>query len=214
MPRQPSTILRSSGNQIPAARRAPSQRRSRERVERILAVSAALIAETGSDATRMSDVAERAGVSIGSLYQYFPDKAAIIRTLAERYNTEDRACIAEELATVRDAAGLRKALAGLIDIYYEMFLAEPVRRDIWSGTEADKTLNGVNLADDRANGALLAAVVARLKPRADRAKLEVSAFLLWHLVGATVRLAISVERAEGDALVGTVKRMILRELPS
>ncbi|MFX6225919.1 helix-turn-helix domain-containing protein, partial [Acinetobacter baumannii] len=65
-------------------RRQPSQNRSRERVERRLAVATELLAAHGSDAMRMGESAERAGVSIGSLYQYFPDKAAIIRTLAER----------------------------------------------------------------------------------------------------------------------------------
>ncbi len=196
----------------PGLRREPSQRRSRERVERMLAAAVSLISEAGSDAMRMSDVAARAGVSIGSLYQYFPDKAAIIRTLAERSNAEDRACIEAELAGVRDPAGLRAALGRLIDTDYAMFLAEPVRRDIWSATQADKALQDVDLADNRANGALLAQVLARLKPRADRARLAASAFLLWHLAGATVRLAVSVDRAEGDALVAGVKRMLLREI--
>ena len=43
------------------------------------------MAEKGSEAFRMSDVVERSGVPFGSLYQYFPDKTAIIGTLAERY---------------------------------------------------------------------------------------------------------------------------------
>jgi len=203
-----------AGDRAPALRRTPTQGRSRQRVERLLAAAAALIAEEGSDAMRMSEVAERAGVSIGSLYQYFPDKAAILRTLAERYNVEDRACIEAELATVHSAAGLRAALGRLIDTYYEMFLAEPVRRDIWSGTQADKTLHDVDLADNRANAALLTEVLARLRPRANRAELAASAFLMWHLAGATVRLAVSMKRAEGDALVAAVKRMLLKEILS
>ena len=81
--------------------RLPTQQRSRERVERMLAAASALIAEGGSDAMRMSEVAERAGVPIGSLYQFFPDKGAIVRTLAERYNALGRACIEEGLARCR-----------------------------------------------------------------------------------------------------------------
>lgn len=195
----------------PALRRAPSQKRSRERVERMLSAASALIAEKGSDAMRMGEVAEKAGVSIGSLYQFFPDKGAIIRTLAERYNAQGRECIAAGLADVGDMAGLCRAFGELIDTYYGMFLAEPVMRDIWSGTQADKELRDIDLADSRMNGAVLAGVLQRLRPEDDPEALYRTAFLAMHLGEATMRLAISVGRAEGDALVETYKRMVLRE---
>ena len=195
-----------------ATRRAPSQQRSRDRVARILAVASSQIAEIGSDAMRMSEVAEKAGISIGSLYQYFPDKGAIIRTLAARYNADGRACIEAALAEVRDMAGLRRAFSGLVDTYYALFLAEPVMRDIWSGTQADKALRDIELADSRANGALLAETLIRLRPRANPATLAASAFLVMHLGEATMRLAISVKRAEGDAVVAAYKRMALKVL--
>jgi AcrR family transcriptional regulator len=193
-------------------RRAPTQRRSRERQERILAVATELIAAQGSDAMRMGAVAEKAGISIGSLYQYFPDKGAIIRTLAQRYNAQGRACIEAALVDVRDIPGFRMAFGGLIDTYYAIFLAEPVMRDIWSGTQADKGLREIELADSRANGAVLAATLARLDPGADRDQLESTAFLVMQLGEATMRLAISVDRREGDALVEGYKRMVMREL--
>jgi AcrR family transcriptional regulator len=195
-----------------AVRREPTQKRSRERVERILACASTLIEKSGSDAMRMSDVAEMAGISIGSLYQYFPDKGAIIRTLAERYNVAGQVCIAEGLEDVRDREGLRKAFGKLIDVYYAMFLAEPVMRDIWSGTQADKALRDIDLADSRINGAVLAAARARVDPKADRTELEISSFMIMQLGEATMRLAISVERSEGNALVEHYKRMVLREM--
>jgi AcrR family transcriptional regulator len=200
------------GNEATAVRREPTQKRSRERVERILGCASTLIEKGGSDAMRMSDVAEMAGISIGSLYQYFPDKGAIIRTLAERYNVAGQVCIAEGLQDVWDREGLRKAFGELIDDYYAMFLAEPVMRDIWSGTQADKALRDIDLADSRINGAVLAAARARVDPTADRAELETSSFLIMQLGEATMRLAISVERSEGDALVEHYKRMVLREM--
>jgi AcrR family transcriptional regulator len=195
-----------------ALRRAPTQQRSRERRERILAAATALIGAQGSDAMRMGELAEKAGVSIGSLYQYFPDKGAVIRTLAERYNAQGRACIEAALADVRDVAGFRLAFGGLIDTYYAIFLAEPVMRDIWSGTQADKGLRDIELADSRANGRVLAATLARLDPGADRAQLETRAFLVMQLGEATMRLAISVDRREGDRLVESYKRMVMQEL--
>ncbi len=193
-------------------RKTPVQRRSRERVERMLQAATELIGERGSDALRMSEVAERAGVSIGSLYQFFPDKTAIVAALVERSNAAGRRCIETELEGVADDAGMRRAFDALIDIYYGIFLAEPVMRDIWFGAQADKALRALQLADSRRNGALVAAALRRLRPRADPAALETSALLVMHLGEETMRLAISVDRAEGDALVEAYKRMALAEL--
>jgi AcrR family transcriptional regulator len=192
--------------------RSLAQQRSRDRLERILSAASKLIAEKGSDHVKMSEVAESAEISIGSLYQYFPDKRAIIRTLAERYAAASRQCIEQALAGVRDRNGLREAFASLVDQYYAIFLAEPVMRDIWSGMQADKELMAIELAESRANGALLAAVMRRVHPGANPEKIAASAFLVWQLGEATMRLAISLSRKEGDAIVEAYKRMTLREI--
>jgi AcrR family transcriptional regulator len=202
----------SSQEHIASPRRAPTQQRSRERVERMLAAASALISEQGSDAMRMGEVAERAGVSIGSLYQFFPDKRAMVWALAERYTAESQACISAALRDVGDAEGLKRAFSELLDIYYRLFLAEPVIRDVWFGTQADKALRALEMADSRANAEFLVAVLKRLRPDADAVELETTAFLVWQLGEAAVRLAISVDREEGDRLVEAYKRMALREL--
>ncbi len=196
----------------PALRRQPSQRRSREKVERILGCATALIAEGGSDAMRMSELAAQAGISIGALYQYFPDKSAIIHALAERCSADGRHCIEEGLREVHSLAAFREAFGALIDTYYGIFLAEPAMRDIWSGTQADPALRQIELADSRANAALLTEVLAPLRPAADRSLLAAEAFLVFHLGEATMRLAVSVPRAEGDAMVAAYKRMALAQL--
>ncbi|WP_291863722.1 TetR/AcrR family transcriptional regulator [Bradyrhizobium sp.] len=207
---------RDRGHAAPGAglshQRSLAQQRSRDRLERILAAASRLIAEKGSDLVKMSEVAELAEISIGSLYQYFPDKRAIIRTLAERYAAASRQCIEQALAGVRDVEGLRQAFASLVDQYYAIFLAEPVMRDIWSGMQADKELMAIELAESRASGALLAAVMRHVHPGADPEKTAASAFLVWQLGEATMRLAISFPRTEGDAIVEAYKRMTLREL--
>jgi AcrR family transcriptional regulator len=208
----PSGTSTASMTPRPAIARVPTQQRSRERVERMLAAASELIERGGSDAMKMSEVAERAGVPIGSLYQFFPDKGAIIRTLAERYNAAGRDCIEKELAPVRTLAELGDAFARLVDIYYAMFLAEPVMRDIWSGTQADKALQEIDLADSRATGKLLAAALERVRPDADRGRIATKSLLIMNLGVATMRLAIAVGRAEGTVLVGAYKAMALREL--
>ncbi len=193
-------------------RRAPTQRRSRERLERILAVARELISEQGSDAMRMGELAARAGISIGSLYQYFPDKTAVIRGLAERINARGRVCIEAELAAARDPAGMASAFARLVDIYYALFLAEPVMRDIWAATQADRGLQAFELEESRANGAILAAAMVRLRPDEDPAALATAGFLIMQLGEATMRIALAVGRDEGSRLVEIYKRLALKEI--
>lgn len=66
-------------------RRRPTQARAQERVERILDTADEVFAEIGFDAASTNLIAARAGTSIGSLYEFFPNKEAIAGALADRY---------------------------------------------------------------------------------------------------------------------------------
>jgi AcrR family transcriptional regulator len=65
-------------------RRVPVQGRSVARVQRMLDACAALVDEVGYDGLSTTLLAERAGVAIGSVYQFFPDKRAIVQALTLR----------------------------------------------------------------------------------------------------------------------------------
>ena len=69
-------------------RRKPTQERSRETVEAILEAAAQVFERHGYAAGTTNRIAERAGVSIGSLYQYFPNKDAIVVELMRRHLDE------------------------------------------------------------------------------------------------------------------------------
>lgn len=73
-----------SENIEPKQRRRPQQARANHTYEMIVAAAAHVLDENGEAAFTTNRVAERAGVSIGSLYQYFQDKQAILVALAER----------------------------------------------------------------------------------------------------------------------------------
>ena len=67
-----------------AAVRAPRQERSRQKVELILEAAVRILERRGMEGLTTNAVAASAGVSIGTLYQYFPNKAAILDALADR----------------------------------------------------------------------------------------------------------------------------------
>ncbi|HVA72648.1 MAG TPA: TetR/AcrR family transcriptional regulator [Candidatus Limnocylindrales bacterium] len=64
-----------------ARRRVPRQQRGRRRVARLLRAAETVIAEYGHDAATMCAIAQRAGSSVGSLYQFFPNKDAVVQAL-------------------------------------------------------------------------------------------------------------------------------------
>ncbi|GID13696.1 TetR family transcriptional regulator [Actinocatenispora rupis] len=65
-------------------RRVPVQERSAARVQRMLDACADLVDELGYDGLTTTLLAERAGVAIGSVYQFFPDKRAVVQALTLR----------------------------------------------------------------------------------------------------------------------------------
>ncbi|MCF6263891.1 MAG: TetR/AcrR family transcriptional regulator [Xanthomonadales bacterium] len=79
-------------------RKAPKQQRSRKLVEAILE-AAARILEQATDPFTTNHIAKLAGVSIGSLYQYFPSAEAIMAALIEQHVADEQAAAAEILAT-------------------------------------------------------------------------------------------------------------------
>jgi AcrR family transcriptional regulator len=75
-------------NVRPAPRRTPQQERGERRLKQLLEAAAEVMAEVGYDAATMTEIAERADASIGALYQYFPNKEAIVLALRRQYADE------------------------------------------------------------------------------------------------------------------------------
>ena len=212
MSEQPVATRRRNQENIGQPRRIPSQKRGRERFEKILAVASQLIESHGSDGLKMSEIVERAGLSFGALYQYFPDKSAIIRTLAERFNEQGRQCVEAELEKVRDTENLRTALCVIADEYYAFFRREPVMRDIWHATHTDKLLQEVDAEDMEFHAQALLSVLQRLWPARAEAELLAIARLTMQLLAAAVRYAVSLDEEEGARAIALFKKMQVADI--
>jgi len=79
-------------------RRAPQQKRSQKRIDEILDTTARLLAEVGLDDLTTVLIAQELGISVGSVYHYFPNKFAILYTVGERW-LEDMTCVLEAVET-------------------------------------------------------------------------------------------------------------------
>jgi AcrR family transcriptional regulator len=98
-------------------RKKPRQARSQQRVDALLDAAASVIAESGYEAATTNAIAARAGVPIGSLYQFFSNKEALLEALLERY--------AEQMRTLFDAKLTPIAVTSLplSEVLYQFMLA-------------------------------------------------------------------------------------------
>ena len=109
---------------VPASR-TPQRRRGRDRVAGLTAAAAALFLEKGFEAATMTEIALRAGASIGSLYLFFPTKLALAQALL----TERAAILSARLDELRMRAAGRDAAAiadALLDELARFLAAHPV----------------------------------------------------------------------------------------
>ncbi|MEU6909989.1 TetR family transcriptional regulator [Streptomyces coeruleorubidus] len=105
-------------------RRAPVQRRSAERLTRILDACAGLLDEVGYDALSTRAVAQRAGVPIGSVYRFFGNKRQMVDALAQRNLEHYSERIVQRLREAGDG-GWREAMDAVLDEYLEMKRTAP-----------------------------------------------------------------------------------------
>ena len=105
-------------------RKRPRQGRSRATVEMILQATARVLVKCGFDGLTTNLVAETAGVSIGSLYQYFPNKAALVGALCEKH-VEDMAALCLSELTRGAQLPMAEAIRGVIELMIRAHAVEP-----------------------------------------------------------------------------------------
>ncbi|MCO4746785.1 MAG: TetR/AcrR family transcriptional regulator [Proteobacteria bacterium] len=105
-------------------RKQPKQARARATVDAIVQATARVLVEDGYDSLSTNRVAKRAGVSIGSLYQYFPDKESLVLAVAEKHG---EAILADLRARLESVAGLPldQALESTIRAFIDVHLVDP-----------------------------------------------------------------------------------------
>jgi len=101
-------------------RKSASQERSRHTVAALVEATARVLVKEGYESTNTNKIAQAAGVSIGSLYQYFPNKEALVAAVVERHKQEMMQLFREALAAVMARpidAGVRELVTVMIDAH-------------------------------------------------------------------------------------------------
>lgn len=190
-------------------RRVPVQGRSVARVKRMLDACAQLVDEVGYEALTTTLLAERADVAIGSVYQFFPDKRAIVQALTLR-NMES---YLERLARRFSAGDLRHwwdAVDAAIDEYIDMHRSVPGFRSLHFGDVVD-----VHLLDERRdNNEVIASQLTRLLTErldvGNSSKLRFAMEIAVEASDALIKMAFR-RHPDGDIDVLTEAKALVRE---
>jgi AcrR family transcriptional regulator len=189
--------------------RAPQQLRSQRRVEQILDAAKSIIAAKGCAGLTIIEIAEVAGVTASSMYQYFPNKSAITHELAKRYLVDFRAGISamfDPMPKTREELWL--VVEQMLESFFQLYREDPVVRDIWMGTSVDKTMQDMDREDTAFNVALLQRAARPLFPKEVHKQLSLQILLMHQFGVAATRTSLDMPSAEARKLFAESKRML------
>lgn len=192
-------------------RKSPAQSRSKATVVALVEAAAQILERAGEPAVTTKSVAERAGVSIGTLYQYFDDRDALLLAVADG----ERQRLARRLQSLIEAPESRN-LADALHEFIAALIASFVRRR--GARRQFELLATLGLREDVENAfhRALAAHFRAAEPDADATAIEARAFVLTFAIQGVMRAAAAAnspllrEPAFADALLSMVRSLAPR----
>jgi AcrR family transcriptional regulator len=193
-------------------RKRPLQRRAQETVDAILDATAHILVRDGYDNLSTNRVAEKAGVSIGSLYQYFPNREALVGELVDRYSAMLFRLVMESLAAMAGSPP-REVVGAIVRAMVETKREDPklskVLREQIPRTgrlaryeeELDKVI------------ALTESFLERNRAQLRVRDLRTAAFVAVHMVDALTHQAVTRRpESEDEAMIRAITDSALRYL--
>jgi AcrR family transcriptional regulator len=188
-------------------RRVPVQGRSLARVNRMLDACAELVDEVGYDGLTTTMLAERAGVAIGSVYQFFPDKRAIVQQLTLR-NVDTYLERLTSRITNGHLAKWWDAVDAAIDEYIDMHRTVPGFQTLHFGDVVDRHL----LDEERDNDTVIAEQLGRVLVAGfglvDGPNLSFSLMIAVEMSDVLIKLAFRRQPAGDEAVLAEAKDII------
>ena len=196
-------------------RRNARQDRARDTIDTILEAAGRLLAADGPLAVSTNRIAEKAGVSIGSLYQYFPGKDAVLHALIEREFTAFADAVIALVGTFDPKKlTLEQAVTRLVDrIVEDHGRKRPLYRGLLSSALSFHRLRFTLDNDVRVLAALRSKLVEFLGP-VDAAELETATFVLVHALKGVQLGAAFAGHPVDDRVRAVTIRMVLAALPA
>ncbi len=193
-------------------RRRPIQERSKRRFETLLSASRELLVDVGFESFTCEAAAARAGVPIGTLYQFFANKYVIVCEL----DRQDLVAVQAELTSFGEevpSLDWPRLLERFIDHLADLWLTDPSRRAVWLAVQATPATRATAAIHERALAHQVTQVLAPLTPHAREDRRTLIAEVLVHAVYSMLNFSVQEGQDHGDA-VRELKRMMTAYLIS
>ncbi|MFI1762275.1 TetR/AcrR family transcriptional regulator [Streptomyces sp. NPDC020800] len=188
------------------------QARGERRIAQLLAAAAQVFCTTGYTAASTNAIAREAGVSPGTLYQFFPNKEAIAIELGDRLVHEMRDTYGEALAPVAPDTPLEEAVGAAVDRFMAFNTEHPVFFALMHGPDMP---GGITEAHDQLHATLTGRVedlLASLMPDVSPADVTRTAHVSLGIYKAGLELVLAHEGAERAAYIQEIKNVLIRYL--
>ena len=198
---------------LTSPRKEASQERSRATVDALLAATARVLVKEGYDRASTNKIAEAAGVSIGSLYQYFPSKEALVAAVIERHMGEMRDLVRSSFLRVARMP-LADAARELVRVMIDAHRLEPrLHRVLVEQIPRIGHLEHIESLDDDATS-LVRAYLEAHRSEIDVVDLDLAAFVAVTSVEALTHAAVLRRPAllEDERFRDEVAAMVVRYL--
>jgi AcrR family transcriptional regulator len=170
-------------------RKLPQQDRSRVTVEAILEATTHILTEEGYEKANTNRIADRAGISIGSLYQYFPNKEALMAALMEQHSNEIVELVESKLQMLFDAP-LETAISELVKAVIAAHAINPRLHQVLNEEiPLSARLQQMQKADERI-GKMLRAYLSRCREQIHPKNLDMTIFILSRTVESLCHAAV------------------------
>ncbi|MBK6518180.1 MAG: TetR family transcriptional regulator [Polyangiaceae bacterium] len=192
-------------------RRVPVQERSRLRMTRIVEAADRVFADVGYEAATMEQIAERAETSIGSVYQFFPNKGALFEALCDRYFERAQRLLEDLLARSQGGGEARpwtELVDQVIDVFHAFNVEQPGFRAIWLQQSISAKIIEAGDAMNLQMAARAEEVFAAVDPTIPRARRSAAASIVVEAISAILLVAVRREAAESARLIAELKRMV------
>lgn len=179
-----------SSQPVVKMRKSPRQARAGATIEAIIEAAAQLLQQEGEEGLTTAKIADRAGVSIGSLYQYFPNKEAVLLALVRRERDLIGERVARKIAEIEPKSG-EEIVRGVVSTLLVAFRPRRRRRKLvalMATLSVDRDNSGLELRDRVA--ALIVAASRQYPDLAARPLSDVSAYVLVRAVLGAIRSAV------------------------